>query len=62
LWNWIFVLPPFVAVGGLVAYSTLDLEYGSGALHYSFYLVVAVILHRLTTGSSGHWIWNIGQG
>ena len=38
LWNWVFVLPPFVALGGLVAFATLDLEYGNGVLHYGFYL------------------------
>ena len=58
LWNWLAVVPPLVALGGLVATATLDLEYGSGALHYGFYLVATVILGRLATG---HWVWNIGQ-
>ncbi len=58
VWNWVFVLAGFVAVGGLIAFATLDLDYGNGALHYGFYLAVTVILGRLAIG---HWIWDIGH-
>jgi hypothetical protein len=56
VWNWVFLTPPFFAVGAMVAVTTLDLEYGNAFFHYSFYLL-ATILVRWTAGMG--WIWNM---
>ena len=42
--HWFFVAPLFIGAGGGIAFAAFDLEFGSGALHYCFYLVVTVIL------------------
>jgi hypothetical protein len=57
VWNWLFIAPPFLAAGTLVAVNTFDLEYGNGFFHYSFYLLVIVLL-RWAAGLG--WIWEIG--
>jgi hypothetical protein len=56
LWNWVFIAPPFLAAGAIAAVNTLDLEFGNGFFHYSFYLLVIIIL-RWAAGMD--WIWNI---
>jgi hypothetical protein len=56
LWNWVFVIPPFVAIGGLIAMSAFDLEYGDAIFHYSFYLVATLLL-RWAVGMQ--WVWNL---
>jgi hypothetical protein len=56
IWNWVFIAPPFLAAGAMVAVATLDLEYGNGFFLYSFYLLVIILL-RWTAGMD--WIWNI---
>jgi hypothetical protein len=47
--TWIFTGPPIIAAGGGVAFLSLDMEYGNGVLHYSFYLGATVLL-RLIMG------------
>jgi uncharacterized protein YbaR (Trm112 family) len=56
-WNWLMVLPPLVALGGLAAYCSLDLEFGDAMLHYGGYLGATVLL-RWAAGLG--WIWNAG--
>jgi hypothetical protein len=56
VWNWLFIAPPFLVCGAMVAVTSLDLEYGNGFLHYSFYLLVTIFL-RWMAGMG--WIWNI---
>lgn len=56
LWNWVFILPPFVAIGGLMALAAFDLEYSAAALHCSFYLIVTLLLRWL---AAIPWSWNI---
>ena len=56
LWNWVLVLPPLVAAGGLAAMGAFDLEFGNGMFHYGFYLLVSLIL-RWVAGMT--WIWDI---
>jgi hypothetical protein len=56
IWNWFFIAPPFLAAGAMAAVTTLDLEFGNGFFHYSFYLLVIILL-RWTAGMD--WIWNI---
>jgi hypothetical protein len=49
LWTWVFIAPPFLIAGSLVALACLDLEFGDGFFHYSFYLLVTMLL-RWTAG------------
>ena len=35
--------PAFVGVGALAALATLDFDFGTGAIHYAFYLLVTVL-------------------
>jgi hypothetical protein len=44
MYQWVFVAPVFIAAGGGLALAAFDIEYGSGALHYSFYLIVTLLL------------------
>ncbi len=56
LWNRVFILPPFVAIGGLMAMGAFDLEFGAAALHAGFYLLVTLLLRWL---AGIPWSWNI---
>jgi hypothetical protein len=58
IWIWFFVAPPFVALGGLVALATLDLDYGDALFHYSVYVLVTVIL-RWAAGMK--WVWDVSR-
>ena len=49
VWIWLFIAPPFLVVGTLAAFGSLDLDLTSGFFHYSFYLVVTMLL-RLAIG------------
>jgi len=44
LWNWFFVTPPFFVIGALAALACLDLDFGSGFLHYAFYVLLSLLL------------------
>jgi len=55
LWQWLFVVPPFLALGGALPTFSLDLDYGDGVFHYVFYMLVTLAL-RWTTGMP--WPWN----
>jgi hypothetical protein len=57
LWNWLFVAPPFLVTGSLIALACLDLDFGSGFLHYCFYLLLTMFL-RWAAGMG--WIWEAG--
>jgi len=57
IWQWLFVAPPFFVVGALAALACLDLEFSSGFLLYSFYVVATVLLRWL---AGLDWIWNAG--
>ncbi len=43
-YQWLFVAPVFIGVGAGAAFSTFDLDFGSGALHYCFFLLVTLLL------------------
>jgi hypothetical protein len=45
-----------VAAGGMFALATLDLEIGDCLFHYSFYLLVTVVL-RWVAGMK--WVWDV---
>jgi hypothetical protein len=47
MYSLLFVAPVFVAIGGGIAFATLDLDYGSGLMHYAFYLVTTIILQMI---------------
>jgi len=54
IWNWLFVAPPFLITGALVALATLDLDFGSGFFHYSCFVLVSMVL-RWAAGMG--WLW-----
>jgi hypothetical protein len=56
LWTWVFVAPPFLFTGALVALASLDLEFGNAFFHYSFYLLVTILLGWM---AGMGWIWNL---
>ncbi|MEN6457410.1 MAG: hypothetical protein ABFC63_00615 [Thermoguttaceae bacterium] len=55
VWNWVFVVPPFVLVGAVTAYATLNLEFGNAALHYGFFVLVTILL-RWVAGMPWPWL------
>jgi hypothetical protein len=54
IWNWVFVAPPFLITGALVALASLDLDFGSGFFHYAFFVLVSMVL-RWAAGMG--WLW-----
>ncbi len=47
LWSWLFVAPPFLLVGGLTALACYDFDFGTGVIHYSFYVLVTMVVGYL---------------
>jgi len=45
----LFVAPAMFGVGAFAAYLSLDLEWGTAAIHYGMYLLVTIVL-RLIMG------------
>jgi hypothetical protein len=43
-WQWLFIGPGFVTVGAGMALASLDLDFGSAAMHYCFYVAVTLLL------------------
>ena len=58
VWSWLLVGPPFLITGALIGLAAYDLDFGSGFFHYSFYLLVTILL-RASAGMG--WIWEIGD-
>ncbi len=54
LWEWLFVVPPFLALGGALPTFALDLDYDDGVFHYAFYVLVTLGL-RWTAGMPWPW-------
>ncbi len=46
-YQWLFVAPFFIGVGGGAAFAAFDLDFGSGALHYCFFLLVTLVLRTM---------------
>lgn len=46
-WNWVFLAIPFLLIGGVTAYSTLDLTFENAVIHYLFYLFLTMGLRWL---------------
>lgn len=53
-WQWLFVAPAFIAVGAGLAFACLDLDFGSAAMHYCFYVAVTLLL-RFAIGLPPLW-------
>jgi hypothetical protein len=43
-WQWLYVGPAFAVVGAGMALACFDLDFGSAALHYAFFVVVTMLL------------------
>jgi hypothetical protein len=43
MFQFLFIGPAFLGAGGVAGLATLDLEFGNGAIHYAFYLLVTVL-------------------
>lgn len=43
----IYVAPPLIAVGGAIGWGCFDLSYGTGMLHYGYFLIVTIILRKI---------------
>jgi len=54
LWMWAFFVTPFIIVGALTALASLDLDFGTGSILYSGYLLATVFL-RWVAGMG--WVW-----
>ncbi len=54
LWQWLFVVPPFLALGGSLPTLALDLDYGDGVFHYIFYML-AILALRWIAGMPWPW-------
>jgi hypothetical protein len=54
MYEWVVVGPAFAAIGGGIALACFDLDFGSGALLYCFYLVVTLLL-RWAIGEKPLW-------
>ncbi|MCC7084081.1 MAG: hypothetical protein IT427_03630 [Pirellulales bacterium] len=46
-WNFAVLIAPPVAIGSLVALGAFDLDFGTGAMHYSCYLLVTMALRLM---------------
>ncbi len=55
IWQWLFVAPVFIGAGGAAAYALFDLDFGTASLHYSFYLIVTLLL-RAAMGLPPIWV------
>jgi hypothetical protein len=53
-WQWVFVAPIFISLGAGAAWATLDLDFGSAAMHYCFFLLVCLVL-RFALGIPPLW-------
>jgi len=58
IWNWLLIGTPFVVLGAIAAWASFDLDFGTGVLHYGFYLLVTCLLRWL---AGLGWIWQIAE-
>jgi len=49
LFQLLIIAPIMIALGGGIAFASMDLDFGTGLIHYAFYLVATVVL-RLIMG------------
>lgn len=56
--NWLFIAPPFLVVGAIAAYSTLELTVENAFFHYCFYVLASMVL-RWAIGLP--WVWDVAS-
>ena len=56
--GWLYVGPLMLVLGALTALACYDLDFGTGCLHYAFFLFVTVLLIRL---AGIGWVWQVGK-
>jgi hypothetical protein len=44
IFHLVFLVPALIAVGGVVGWASLELDFTSGAMHYGIYLFITVLL------------------
>jgi hypothetical protein len=59
-WQWLFVAPAFIGVGAGLSFASLDLDFGSAAMHYCFYVAVTLLL-RFAIGLPPLWAATAGS-
>jgi len=47
MWQWLFVAPIFACAGAAAAWASFDLDFGNGLFHYSFYVLITLLLRSL---------------
>ena len=47
MWQWLFIGPIFFFVGALASLVSFDFDWGTGAMHYGFYVMVTALLRWL---------------
>ncbi len=53
-WQWLYVAPAFICVGAAAAWAAFDLDFGSAAMHYCFFVLVCLVL-RFAIGLPPLW-------
>ncbi len=53
-YTWFYLPLPFILLGGVTALATLDLDFGSGVMHYLFYVGCTLLL-RWAAGMPALW-------
>lgn len=43
MFHFAFIAPAFLGIGGFTGMASLELDFGNGAIHYAFYLLVTVL-------------------
>ena len=59
-WSWFYIAPPFLLLGAVTAFASLDLDLGNGFFHYCFY-VAATVLFRYLIGMGSLWAATTGS-
>lgn len=59
IWTWVMLAPFFLVAGSLASLASLDFDFGTGLIHYCFYVFVTVVL-RAAAGLG--WIWQLSRG
>ena len=43
MFHFAFIGPVFIAAGGVASMASLEIDFGNGAIHFAFYLLVSVL-------------------
>jgi len=43
-WEWLFLAAAFIPAGAAAAWAAFDLDFGTSSMHYSFYLLIMLVL------------------